>query len=174
MELEGTTLGHYLLQRRLARGGMSEVYLAYDQSIQRTVAIKVVNRYRDDHMQRIQNEVKVLGMLSHPHILPALDYGEEGRATNRKGEEAPLLRGVVRFPWAQGGPNGYNNGLGVSPRGDVIASISGAPAPTRIGNQIFVQATMTKMIAHCTQGGETIDKATPPTLVTAAPEEEAA
>ena len=51
MELEGTTLGHYLLQRRLARGGMSEVYLAYDQSIQRTVAIKVVNRYRDDHIQ---------------------------------------------------------------------------------------------------------------------------
>jgi len=81
MELEGTTLGHYLLQRRLARGGMSEVYLAYDQSTQRTqrtVAIKVVNRYRDDHMQRIQNEVKVLGMLSHPHILPAFDYGEEG------------------------------------------------------------------------------------------------
>jgi hypothetical protein len=45
------------------------------------------------------------------------------------------------------------------PRGDVIASISGAPAPTRIGNQIFVQATMTKMIAHCTQGGQSIDKA---------------
>jgi serine/threonine protein kinase len=57
---------------------MSEVYLAFDQSAQRTVAIKVVNRYRDDHMQRIQNEAKVLGMLSHPHILPALDYGEEG------------------------------------------------------------------------------------------------
>jgi serine/threonine protein kinase len=78
MELEGTTLGHYLLQRRLARGGMSEVYLAYDQSTQRTVAIKVVNRHRDDHMQRIQNEVKVLGILTHPHILPALEYGEEG------------------------------------------------------------------------------------------------
>jgi hypothetical protein len=45
------------------------------------------------------------------------------------------------------------------PRGDVIASISGAPAPTRIGNQIFVQATMTKMIAHCTQAGQSIDKA---------------
>jgi ABC-type glycerol-3-phosphate transport system substrate-binding protein len=45
------------------------------------------------------------------------------------------------------------------PRGDVIASISGAPAPPRIGNQIFAQATMTKMIAHCTQGGEPIDKA---------------
>ena len=81
MELEGTTLGPYLLQRRLARGGMSEVYLAYDQSTestQRTVAMKVVNRYQDDHMQRIQNEAKVLGMLSHPHILPGLDYGEQG------------------------------------------------------------------------------------------------
>ena len=43
------------------------------------------------------------------------------------------------------------------PRGDVIASIS--PAPTRIGNQIFAQATMTKMIAHCTQAGESIDQA---------------
>jgi ABC-type glycerol-3-phosphate transport system substrate-binding protein len=45
------------------------------------------------------------------------------------------------------------------PRGDVVASISGAPAPTRIGNQIFAQATMTKMIAHYTQAGESIDKA---------------
>jgi hypothetical protein len=41
----------------------------------------------------------------------------------------------------------------------VIASILGAPAPTRIGNQTFAQATMTKMIAHCTQAGESIDKA---------------
>src|ERR1700731_481146 len=60
--------------------------------------------------------------------------------------------------WEQEGPPKgtlYN----YPPRGEVIASISGAPAPIRIGNQIFVQATMTKMIAHCTQGGEAIDKA---------------
>jgi serine/threonine protein kinase len=79
MELEGKTLGHYLLQHRLARGGMSEVYLAYDESTQRTVAIKVANRYQDDHIGRIQHEAKVLGMLSHPHILPASDYGEQGQ-----------------------------------------------------------------------------------------------
>jgi hypothetical protein len=49
------------------------------------------------------------------------DYGEEMHLTDRKGGEAPaLLRGVIKFPWAQGGPNGYNNGLGVSPRGDVM------------------------------------------------------
>ena len=38
-------------------------------------------------------------------------------------------------------------------------SIAGAPAPVRIANQIYLQATMTKMIAKCTQGGESIDKA---------------
>ena len=58
---------------------------------------------------------------------------------------------------AEGPPKGtlYN----YPPRGDVIASISGAPSPTRIGYQIFAQATMTKMIAHCTQAGESIDQA---------------
>jgi ABC-type glycerol-3-phosphate transport system substrate-binding protein len=45
------------------------------------------------------------------------------------------------------------------PRGDVVESIAGAPAPPRIGHQIFAQATMPKMIAQCTQAGKTIDQA---------------
>jgi ABC-type glycerol-3-phosphate transport system substrate-binding protein len=45
------------------------------------------------------------------------------------------------------------------PRGDVIVSISGAPAPPRIGTQMFAQGTMTKMIARCTQQGGTVDQA---------------
>jgi ABC-type glycerol-3-phosphate transport system substrate-binding protein len=44
------------------------------------------------------------------------------------------------------------------PRGDQITSLAAAPAPPRIANQIYVQATMTKMIARCTQGGDAIDK----------------
>jgi ABC-type glycerol-3-phosphate transport system substrate-binding protein len=42
---------------------------------------------------------------------------------------------------------------------DQIISVAGAPAPKRIANQMYVQATMTKMIAHCTKGGESIVKA---------------
>jgi ABC-type glycerol-3-phosphate transport system substrate-binding protein len=42
---------------------------------------------------------------------------------------------------------------------DQIPSVACAPAPKRIANQMYVQATMTKMIAHCTQGGEPINKA---------------
>src|SRR5437667_6144896 len=77
-ELEGTTLGHYQLQRRIARGGMSEVYLAYDQHRQHAVAIKVVHRSDDEYVKRFQRELKVLSTITHPHILPTLDYGEQG------------------------------------------------------------------------------------------------
>ena len=45
------------------------------------------------------------------------------------------------------------------PREDMTASISCAPAPTNIATQMYSQATMTKMIARCTQQGESIDKA---------------
>jgi ABC-type glycerol-3-phosphate transport system substrate-binding protein len=61
--------------------------------------------------------------------------------------------------WAeQGPPTGtiYN----YPPRdAERIASIAAAPAPPNIAVQIYTQATMTKMIGHCTQGGESIDQA---------------
>jgi hypothetical protein len=45
------------------------------------------------------------------------------------------------------------------PRGDTIESIAAAPAPPKIAVQIYVQATMPKMINKCTQGGESIKSA---------------
>jgi ABC-type glycerol-3-phosphate transport system substrate-binding protein len=42
---------------------------------------------------------------------------------------------------------------------DQIVNIANAPAPKKIANQIYSQATMSKMIAHCTQQSETIDQA---------------
>lgn len=77
-ELEGTIVGHYLLKRRLARGGMSQVYLACDQRTRQEVAIKIVNREDSEHASRFQREIKALSSLSHEHILPTLDYGEQG------------------------------------------------------------------------------------------------
>jgi ABC-type glycerol-3-phosphate transport system substrate-binding protein len=60
--------------------------------------------------------------------------------------------------WAEEGPPKgtlYN----YPPREDQIVSISAAPAPTAIATQIYSQATVTKMIAKCTQGGASIDQA---------------
>ncbi|NQW85538.1 MAG: extracellular solute-binding protein [Alcaligenaceae bacterium] len=60
--------------------------------------------------------------------------------------------------WAEVGPP-----VGVSynypPRGEEIVSIAAAPAPVAIAQQIYAQATMTKMIAKCTQGGDSVAKA---------------
>ena len=77
LELEGTTLGHYQLQQRLARGGMSDVYLAYDEDARDTVALKVVNKIQEDYAQRFQREVKAMEQLAHQHVLPVFQYGED-------------------------------------------------------------------------------------------------
>jgi serine/threonine protein kinase len=76
--LEGTTLGRYYLEQLLGRGGMSEVYLAYDELMKRNVAIKVVSSVHSDYIQRFHREVEAIGTLNHGHILPAFDYGEQG------------------------------------------------------------------------------------------------
>src|SRR5260370_19288139 len=75
--LEGTKLGRYGLQSRLGHGGMSEVYLAYDELMHRDVAIKVVTSSHADYIERFQREAAAIGNLHHNHILPAFDYGEQ-------------------------------------------------------------------------------------------------
>lgn len=76
--LEGTRLGRYLLLRRLGRGGMSEVYLAYDELMHREVAIKVVSSMHADYVERFRREAEAIDTLRHNHILPSYGYGEQG------------------------------------------------------------------------------------------------
>ncbi len=76
--LEELTLMHYHLRRRLAQGGMSEVYLADDIANHRLVAIKLVSNERQEFYERFQREVETMAALSHDHILPAFDHGTYG------------------------------------------------------------------------------------------------
>jgi hypothetical protein len=71
-----------------------------------------------------------------------------------KGYDIPCFGSLRNFDtWANEGPpkGGIWN---YPPRGDVIESVSGSPAPAKIANQIFAQATMSKMIAQHTQQGK--------------------
>jgi serine/threonine protein kinase len=68
----------YRLLERLHRGGMSEVFLAFDERMQQHVAIKLVPGDDSDRMKRLQSEVRILRKLSHQHILPLLDSGVAG------------------------------------------------------------------------------------------------
>jgi eukaryotic-like serine/threonine-protein kinase len=86
MSLEGQQLGRYRLLQLLGIGGMGEVYLAEDPSIDRQVAIKVVRTeiaaYPGAESSKkvtplFQREAKAISMLDHPNILPLYDYGEQ-------------------------------------------------------------------------------------------------
>ena len=83
MPLEGLQLDRYDLLRRIG-GNTGEVYLAEDTRIKRRVAIKI-NRSEEavrPDAETIQGadlfrqEMEVVAMFDHPHILPLFDYGE--------------------------------------------------------------------------------------------------
>src|ERR1700730_5296613 len=75
-QLEDVHIDHYHIQGHLARGGMSEIYLARDTQTGQMVAIKLVHTSKKDYCERFHREVKAIAALKHKHILPALDYGE--------------------------------------------------------------------------------------------------
>lgn len=75
----GSRFGPYQLRRLLGRGGMGEVYEAYDTVKDRVVALKLVSEQvsSDDVIRgRMQREAQTAGRLQEPHIVPIHDYGE--------------------------------------------------------------------------------------------------
>src|SRR6202521_3097651 len=82
--LLGTSLnGRYRLEARVGAGGMSTVYRAFDSTLERQVAVKLMNREvatDSDQLERFRREARAVAQLSHPHIVGVIDAGEdEGR-----------------------------------------------------------------------------------------------
>jgi len=78
-DLTGRQLGQYRIVAPLGRGGMATVYKAYQPSMERYVAIKVLpSHYASDpsFIGRFEQEAKVIAALEHPNILPVHDYGQ--------------------------------------------------------------------------------------------------
>ncbi|MGH2856195.1 MAG: protein kinase domain-containing protein [Solirubrobacteraceae bacterium] len=80
--LLGTCLnGRYRLEARIAAGGMSTVYRALDVTLERHVAVKLMNREvaeDSDQLERFRREARAVAQLSHPHIVGVIDAGEDG------------------------------------------------------------------------------------------------
>jgi predicted ATPase len=79
-----TTILHYRLEEHIGRGGMGEVFLAFDTRLQRRVAVKVMRETTgalDVAIQRFLREARAASALNHPNIVIVHDIGEtaEGR-----------------------------------------------------------------------------------------------
>ena len=71
--------GRYRLVEKLGTGGMSEVWRGYDETLGRSVAVKVLSpRLAGDQMfrDRMRQEALAAARLSHPHITGIFDFGE--------------------------------------------------------------------------------------------------
>ncbi|GIG41389.1 serine/threonine-protein kinase [Cellulomonas phragmiteti] len=72
--------GRYRLLRRIAVGGMGEVWEANDDALARAVAVKVLrDEFAGDvgFLERFRTEARNSAALHHPHIAALFDYGEQ-------------------------------------------------------------------------------------------------
>ncbi len=76
--LHPTKIGRYTILRRLGRGGFGQVFLAFDDDLDRRVAIKVPlpdRISRPEDVEAYLNEARILASLDHPHIVPVFVVG---------------------------------------------------------------------------------------------------
>jgi serine/threonine protein kinase/photosystem II stability/assembly factor-like uncharacterized protein len=75
----GQTIGGYRIVEQIGLGGMATVYKAYQPSMDRYVAFKIISTHLTQDpafVKRFEQEAKVIARLEHLHILPVHDYGE--------------------------------------------------------------------------------------------------
>jgi serine/threonine protein kinase, bacterial len=81
--VDGTPFGRYRLVELLGRGGMGEVWRAYDTVTDRIEAIKLLPANFSENVEfqeRFRREAHAAARLNTPHVIPIYDYGEiEGR-----------------------------------------------------------------------------------------------
>jgi serine/threonine protein kinase len=80
--ISGQNLGRYHIIEPLGQGGMASIFKAYDTTLERYVAIKVIRTDITDagdaeFLMRFKREARALAHLDHPYILKVLDYGEQ-------------------------------------------------------------------------------------------------
>ncbi|SCG57791.1 serine/threonine-protein kinase [Micromonospora coxensis] len=80
--------GRYRLGDRIGKGGTSVVHRAYDELLEREVAVKLLLGSDRAARRRIRAEAKAAARLSHPNVTSVYDYGE---AVTLSGEFAPFV-----------------------------------------------------------------------------------
>jgi serine/threonine-protein kinase len=119
MALVAPSFGRYELVRRLAGGGMGEVWLARALGPERVQKMVVLKRVRPDRSTeearaRFIDEARVAVSLSHPHVVPVFEFGE------REGEYYLVM------DWVRGGDLARVAGVDRPPLGWASAALAGS------------------------------------------------
>ena len=75
--LAGQSIGQYELQELLGLGGMGAVYRAFQPSLKRSVAIKILTpalAQQPGYLERFNREAETAAGLEHSHIVPIYDF----------------------------------------------------------------------------------------------------
>jgi serine/threonine protein kinase/tetratricopeptide (TPR) repeat protein len=96
-------IGHYAIARKLGAGGMGVVYQAYDERLQRTIALKMMLGLEHDETvrKRFWREARAAASVNHPNVCQIYDVGEENGnmfITMELLEGEPLTEQLTRGP----------------------------------------------------------------------------
>ena len=76
-----TSVAHYRIIEAIGAGGMGAVYKAYDEKLQRVVALKLLPpefTTHEERRRRFLQEARTASALNHPHILTVYEFGDDG------------------------------------------------------------------------------------------------
>jgi len=112
-DLIGKTLGKYQIVIRVGRGGMARVYKAYQASLDRYVALKVLHSHlaeEEDFVKRFEQEATAIAKLRHPNIVQVHDYDTQDELYFIVMEfvEGPTLKAELVERQKQNSENGEN------------------------------------------------------------------
>lgn len=104
--LSGHTLGRYQVLERLGRGGMAEVYRAYQPGLDRYVAIKTIYPHLSQEpglLERFRREAQSVAALHHPNIVQVYDFDVEGTTAYMAMEfiNGPTLKALLQAAASQ-------------------------------------------------------------------------
>jgi len=185
MTSEGTTPssgpqvlgGRYEIRRRIARGGMAEVHLARDRSLDRPVAVKVLfPEFATDpaFVERFRREAQAAANLAHPNIVGVYDWGSENGTyfivmefvdgqslADLMREAGPLNpRRAAEITFEVAGALGVAHSKGVVHRdvkpGNVLIAASGTPKVVDFG----IARALSSPSEELTQAGSVMGTAT--------------
>ncbi len=77
----GTSVGTVTLVKLLGQGGMGAVFIGYQASLKRQVAVKILPKILASSkraQQMFRDEAETVGILNHPNIVPVYEMGETG------------------------------------------------------------------------------------------------